>query len=361
MTPSAPELLHHIDRALRESAEVRPGLLDGDAGRALFRAYYFQLTGDDDQIDLLHALVERCLAAVATGVASRSHCSGLAGIGWGLQHLAALGMIDAADAFDELDRVLLPWVIADLDAGRSDFLHDGVGALLYAIERLPTPAARACVEAALDRLERVYRAAPLDLGLAHGAAAALVLASHADERGVACQPLLRRLTELVRAARSPCGPSLYPALAGDPEPSRLGWCYGDLAIASALWRAGTRLGDTAVLAAARELLVHTLAHRDADNGKIADVSLCHGSMGVSHMYRRAALATGDGGWLVGADRWLAHTLSLAARPHGLDFHLLSRDVACDDLLQGTAGVGLALIAALDPTTAPAWDRCLLLS
>ena len=104
MTPSAPELLHRIDRALRESADVRPGLLDGDAGRALFRAYYFELTGDDEQIDLLHALVERCLAAIAAGVPSRSHCSGLAGIGWALQHHAAQGVIEAAGAFDELDR-----------------------------------------------------------------------------------------------------------------------------------------------------------------------------------------------------------------------------------------------------------------
>jgi hypothetical protein len=38
-----------------------------------------------------------------------------------------------------------------------------------------------------------------------------------------------------------------------------------------------------------------------------------------------------------------------------------RFVACDDLLQGSAGVGLAMIAALDRETAPTWDRCLLLS
>ncbi len=186
-----------------------------------------------------------------------------------------------------------------------------------------------------------------------------MLASHADERGVACRPLLRRLTELVRAARAPREPSLYPTKADGTEPSRLGWCYGDLGIASALWQAGSRLGDPAVLDEARELLAHTLAYRDADNGKIADASLCHGSMGVSHMFRRAALATGDRAWLAGADRWLDHTLSLAARPHGLAFHLLDRDIACDDLLQGTAGVGLALIASLG--IEPAWDRCLLLS
>jgi hypothetical protein len=31
------------------------------------------------------------------------------------------------------------------------------------------------------------------------------------------------------------------------------------------------------------------------------------------------------------------------------------------MLEGVTGTGLALIAALDPATIPAWDRCLLLS
>jgi lantibiotic biosynthesis protein len=62
--------------------------------------------------------------------------------------------------------------------------------------------------------------------------------------------------------------------------------------------------------------------------------------------------------LLGADHWIKQTLQLKS---GLKF---SRDGGYETaygLLEGMTGIGLALIAALDPDTAPAWDRCLLLS
>ena len=93
-----------------------------------------------------------------------------------------------------------------------------------------------------------------------------------------------------------------------------------------------------------------------------DASLCHGSMGVSHMYRRAYLATGEPAYHQAAQRWLDHALDLrSAGPAG--FACWRRDgyIDCFDLLQGIAGIGLGLLAAIDVATPPAWDRCLLLS
>jgi len=46
---------------------------------------------------------------------------------------------------------------------------------------------------------------------------------------------------------------------------------------------------------------------------------------------------------------------------GLRAKLADAYVESDELLQGRIGIGLGLLAAVDRETAPAWDRCLLLS
>lgn len=109
---------------------------------------------------------------------------------------------------------------------------------------------------------------------------------------------------------------------------------------------------------------HTLKYRNSENGSIGDASLCHGSMGTSHIYRRAHAVTGDNLFLKGAEQWLQQSLQMENWKDGLTgFKYLTRNGYENNynLLEGTTGIGLALIAALDRDTLPSWDRCLLLS
>jgi hypothetical protein len=48
-------------------------------------------------------------------------------------------------------------------------------------------------------------------------------------------------------------------------------------------------------------------------------------------------------------------------PAGFKFYTDSKYENYYGILEGITGIGLSLIAALDPATTPAWDRCLLLS
>jgi hypothetical protein len=414
-------VLARIDLALREfvARAPQPGLLSGYGGAALFYAYSHLWTRNDLHLEQLHGVVGRTLEALEAEPPGLSHAGGLAGIAWCLQHLVRLGLIegdgaggaggdgDGGGVFDQIDDLLAAELDRALAAGQYDFLHEGLGIALYFIERLPDPRARAVLERAVTGLEATasrdegrggQRRDDIDairwrdhftrrardghdgpcynLGLAHGSSAIVAILASLHDHGVATErvaTLLRGATQWLRSTRLPADGdcvSLYPILVDadnrplGPTPSRLGWCYGDLAVATALGRAGASLGDRACSDEAHAILRHTVAQRTASNGAIMDAALCHGSMGVSHMLRRAHHATGDDALRAGADHWLAHTLQLGAGPgSAAGFRCWRDDTYVDafDLLQGITGIGLGLLAVLDPDTAPAWDRCLLLS
>jgi lantibiotic modifying enzyme len=392
-------IVDRIEQALRARLDdhTSPGLFDGACGQALFYAYLYEHTRDDAHLEVAHRIIERLVDLLATGHVSASHCGGLAGIAWCLDHLLERGLIDLEGSRDELftpvDELLCLRVLADLRDGRRDFLHHGLGAVPYLVARSRTPAVRACLEAVVDELERTSvtdesgtrwvdhlrdagGALVFNLGLAHGIPGILTLLSLIYERGIAVERasrLLRAGVRWVRASRLPDedqGVAMYPIRVdgngnaiGAPH-SRLGWCYGDLGIATAFAGIGARTGDRELVDDAHAMLRHTLAHRTPENGEIADASLCHGSMGVAQIYRRAHLSTGDGAFLAAAEQWLQHGLTLAQWVDGAaGFKARMRDgfETRLDLLQGVSGIGLAMVAALGPAGASAWARCLLIS
>lgn len=382
--------LVEIDRALGRWLETptAPGLLDGSCGAALFYAYYGALTGSDDHVERVHRIVGDAVDALATRSLSPAHCGGIAGIAWCLHHLADRGLVEAGEeVFETVDEVLCAAILRDVRAGARDFLHDGLGAALYLGERASVPHVRACLALVVEALERTAvhdergtrwiddRTNRFNLGLAHGNPGILALLAHLHERGIAPARTTALLADGVRWVRStrlpePRRGSHFPIAvdaAGEPtsrDASRLGWCYGDLGVAVSLLRAGRALGEPELVADAVEVLRHTAEHRSAEDGHIEDAALCHGSMGIAQIYRRASFVTGDEALRVEADRWIDHGLSLARWADGaagFKYSMAHGYVPSFTLLQGVAGIGLALVSALGPASESAWDRSLLLS
>ena len=100
---------------------------------------------------------------------------------------------------------------------------------------------------------------------------------------------------------------------------------------------------------------------------VRDAGLCHGAAGLAHMYNRLFHATGEESFREAARRWIARTLDMAEWSAGgatYRFWLPADGVVTASehagLLNGTAGVALALLAATTPIE-PMWDRMLLLS
>ncbi|MEP7143442.1 MAG: lanthionine synthetase C family protein [Ferruginibacter sp.] len=376
------------------------GLLSGYCGSALFYAYYYKLTAEKKYLNKLNYIIEKTIKTLSKKKLLYSHCSGIAGIAWGIQHLVKNGFIEqdeTENSFEEIDEFLFNVMKQDLNEYRYDFLHEGLGIMLYFLDKQPGAITQTYLEEAVTWLEKAMvtkdtgitwrdyspkkieggnQPASYNLGLAHGVPAILSILSMIYEKGTATGrilPLVERGVKWLLSNKNRTHDncvSLYPATVseGDNAPgakqSRLGWCYGDLSIAITLWNIGERLQNDYYKEEAYIIFEHTLKHRDIRNGGIVDASLCHGSMGVSHIYRRAYIATGNSFFLNGADQWLQQTLQMASWKNGLagfKYHTPNGYENNYNLLEGITGIGLALIAALDKDTTPAWDRCLLLS
>ncbi len=339
-----------------------PSLAGGSAGIALFLSYLAVCTGRTPSRQAMAHLRRALLGAGAEQ--DPRFFDGLPGVGWVAAHLGV-----EPELLSGLDSAVSGLLTADapyeLGAGL-------VGLGVYALERLPRPAAQGLVAEVLRLLElrlvrrrgqallqtpaehlppwqaRLAPAGLVDLGMAHGLAGALAFSASALSAGVSA-PRARRLVEALRAgllgeARRAAGagvPSMRVARGEPPMKPRLAWCYGDAGVACALLAAGDR-------GAARGLLdrVHPLTR------SVRSASLCHGAAGVMHLYSRLGLAIPA--LRDRAVEWMDAVLEDR-------YPLEERGAqAGHGLLSGEAGVGLALLAAVSDVE-PAWDRALLLS
>ncbi|KAA2241357.1 lanthionine synthetase C family protein [Chitinophaga agrisoli] len=379
--------------------ESMPGLLGGYSGCALFYAYYYHLTGKKKHLEQVHKILLKSVQALSEQELLLSHCSGVSGIAWGIHHLIQGGFAEAEDmeeVFGEVDDILGKFMTEELRTDKYDFLHQGLGPALYFLDRLPQPSAAAYLTNLVQELERSAvidadgvrwkdhfskTATEMDqdcfnLGLAHGMPAIVTILGMIKEKGIAMEATSRLLDgsmQFLLTMRNDPGEghiSLYPSAVGNHNTtvssrhSRLGWCYGDLGIAATLWGTGIRTGNPAWQQAGYDIFDYSLQHRDNKNGSVYDACLCHGAAGISHMYRRAYRDSKDARLLEGANHWLQQTLEMKTWEDGyagFKFYTHPNFENSHNLLEGITGIGLALIAALDEDTPPAWDRCLLLS
>jgi hypothetical protein len=379
-----------------------PSLAGGTAGLALLHGYLAQAeqqglraagfipagTTPAARLCLRHATV-----AVADNPTSASLYSGLTGVGWALTHLQSrLPGLDGEDDLGEIDDVLLRHLDQSPWPDDYDLISGLVGFGVYALERLPRPAAMACLQRVIDRLAETaeHRAEgitwwtdpawlPADtraqsprgyynLGLAHGVPGVIALLGQACAAEVAvarARPLLEGAVRWLLAQQGPGGFAALVEPGAAEKPARLAWCYGDPGVAAALLWAARCVAEPAwereALAIARRA-----AQRPPEQSGVVDAGLCHGAAGLGHLFNRMFQATGQP-WLAEAARsWLERALAMrrpGRGPGGYAAWQLGDDgvrtwVPDAGLLTGAVGIALALLAA---TTAiePAWDRMLL--
>jgi lantibiotic biosynthesis protein len=365
-----------------EVAKVRGAAVD----RTVFWAYASSALDEP----FANAAYDAALADLAAQVlAGASHPmlynEGLSGMGWALAHVTD----DSDGLLARIDQTMLGLVSHPSWRGDYDLTQGLVGYGVYFLERLrsgePADQAREGLERVVAHLaataERTADGAcwftrpdllqphlrtlwphgRYDCGVAHGSAGVVAMLARAaalPDPPTAAYALGHDAARWLIAQRQAPGPvgGRFPGLVvpGVPvEPTRSAWCYGDLGIATVLWRAEHDLG-----------IARGLAHETALDGAlrptthvhIEDVALCHGSSGIAHLYNRLYQATRDPALREAAQQWYGATLvadTLDALPGfalwGSHWHRL---------LDGAIGVGLALLAAVTRTP-PAWDRILL--
>ena len=322
--------------AIAETLAVADVAHDDAAGVALFWAYH---PGDEARrakaVEALYAAIEELDTPALHG--------GLVGAAWALAHVGE-GVDDALAQVDEL--------LAEDPPHGHDLIDGLAGVITYWLARPRSPVRDAGLARAIELLESsregaTWRTPPehlapeirarhatgvLDCGLAHGAPGPIAVLAQLDDtvvdgalaaraRGIAADA-----TAWLLAQRLPEG---MPAIAGG-KPMRLAWCYGDPGVSVALAR--TARGEA-------EGIARSAIGRD---GGVSEPSWCHGAAGLAHMFACWANATGDRGFGDAARAWYARTL---AAPR----------VTAPGLLDGAAGIGLVLLAAIGGEE-PAWDR-----
>ncbi|HWK88491.1 MAG TPA: lanthionine synthetase C family protein, partial [Longimicrobium sp.] len=373
------------------------GLGAGDAGVALFFHSLHAATGDDDHAAAARTLLDRAIGAIQLPEPSLELYRGALGVAWTLAHLRARGAADDGEGvLAAVDQAVLAALRAEPAPAAFDLVRGAAGLGVYALERVPAPAAAVeALDAVVERLERAaersgegaaWFTAPAalhpwqrarlprgvyDLGMAHGAAGVIALLARVVDAGVAARrarDLLDGAVRWLRAREMPAGSlSRYPGTIAPghaPGPARLAWCYGDPGVGIALLAAARALGSAELEAHARSVLRDAAARAPEGSG-VADAPFCHGAAGLAHLFHRAWRATGEAALRDAALRWLRAALDLPVpegsrsrfpfrAPGGRDAAWLDRP----GLLEGAAGVGLVLLAAVSPVP-PAWDRVFL--
>jgi hypothetical protein len=330
---------------------------------------------------------------------------GFLGIGWTHTHVGQVleewGEAEALAEMDDLMAALLARnrpLSLDLISGLAGFGVYGLQRLLVTGRRSPLAATLSALEQAashcaegttwftppLQLPSQQRKAAPqgyYNLGMAHGAPAAIAILGQALATGggtMAVSHLYRESVRWLLAQANPAGsPSRFdhwvargkarkPGAAGQVGWTRIAWCYGDLGLGVGLLLAAKGAGDPVTENLALEIC-RQAAHRPLAECGLMDAGLCHGAAGTAHLFHRLARATGEQSFRQAAEAHLQWLLAFRQQGLGIAGFRTWQPGAgrapgtwqdTPGMLEGAAGIGLALLAFL-PRTDPSWDAVLL--
>lgn len=400
------------DAASGHEARYPFSLAYGQAGISLFLSHYSRARMDPEVADGARERLESSLAALADVDMPLDLFRGIAGIGWVFSHVRDwLWEPDETDSCLQIDSILTEW--AALESVPTELMHGLAGLGVYALERTPRPSASRLLEAIVANLDRqaqrvrqgvawslpppAAQALRLDherrvaageeifdaqefgrattdrvfrLGVAHGVAGTMGMLGQmvsspyrSDKIGLLARDSMRWM---LAHRLSPGGFSCFPDLAGVSWPQhQTGWCNGDLGISLALFYTASRLHDEwaqeAALAVGRAEAAR--CSKDIEPQNRNNPILCHGHAGRAHLLNRFFQATGDETFRDAAISCYEQVLDLRVPGKGCGGFLVDEAgnrFEVRGFLMGSAGIGLALLAATTPGN-PEWDRPLGLS
>lgn len=202
------------------------------------------------------------------------------------------------------------------------------------------------------------------MGVAHGVPG--ILGALARTYRVATLPKAHRLVKaavqwLLANRRPNDGGSAFGRYAAysDRYSCRSAWCYGDPGVAASLLLAARTIGESRWEVVAIEIARKDCARSIEESGAV-DASLCHGTAGLGHLYNRMFQTTGLDVFHQAARLWFDRTVNWleTLRANSRSFSEATHGET--GLLEGIAGTGLALLAALGGPM-PDWDKPMNLS
>lgn len=384
-----------LSQEVCDKRNLPPGLMTELGGGCMFFFYHAKVFNNDTSYEKAYAILDRIIDMISY-LSKAEHftfCNGLAGIGWMINHLEKNDFIefDDNDILSDFDETLSNYLFKELARGNYDFLHGGMGAFNYFINRNQIPENQNTLIKAVEILdsikskhssgiywdffngvENVIERKNANLGLSHGVPS--ILAVLANLQSVVPNEATRGLIVnsanfILETKNKDIKYSLYPYTFKIDKPeeddSRLGWCYGDLGIALSLLAAGNSINDGKYRSEAIKIMKHSATRKSFRENQITDAALCHGTSGIAQIFKRFYFETGDPIFNESSNYWIGHTLDLLVSRQDLKTSMTRWDnklgyVDCYGLLEGISGVGLSLLSATSDTPL-SWDEVLLIS
>jgi class I lanthipeptide synthase len=193
----------------REAAAIGPSLAGGAAGLAVFYRYLAEAELGGGYEATSRRFLEQATDAVGSVRMAPSLYGGFAGVAWAMAHLERRSSgSNTGESTEAVDEALKGYLNRRGWQSDYDLVSGLVGFGVYAIERLPAPAATACLEGVVDRLGEtaecgaggvIWHTAPqllppqqrelypqgyYNLGLAHGVPGVIAVLGAACAAGV---------------------------------------------------------------------------------------------------------------------------------------------------------------------------------
>jgi hypothetical protein len=263
---------------------------------------------------------------------------GLSGLGWVTEHVIRQlrrfqGSQErgAIQINDDTDSALLLELQRGRWQGTCDLTTGLTGIGLYFLQRLPAARAKQGLELVIGHLEASsFFEGGASVG--RGLAGVVFLLNEAAAAGVDAPRANRLLVKGTEALPDRLTESTNPCA----------WSEGELGVAAVCLQ--VRMGEC------RHGLERCLEATPAGR----DLSLLNGAAGAAHMWNRISRITGDKRCREASLTWWERAIDLYEETTP------AADAAGAEFLGGSAGVALALLAALTPVE-PAWDGLLCLS
>lgn len=383
--------LHEIAEVFTDDAykeDCTNNFLGDSSGAVLFLLYYAKQFGNEMALSKAADLFAKVAHAYNSGYA---YPPSLAKFLFLVLHVKSMELIEFGD-YSEEETALLQSYLRKTAANfykdkNFDILHGGLGNGLFLLKSGDVSGIKEMVEgvaslAEVDKNGLKWYALTnyeenrwtYNLGFAHGIPSIVAMLSKIHGKGMErerCAELIEGAVNYILAQKLPKGN--YNSIFGNyahestekPYSSRLAWCYGDLGIAVALWRASKALCRKDWEDEAKAILRHASQRRDLKENTVIDACFCHGTSGIAHVFNRMWRETGMPECKDAAAYWINQTLCMARFEDGLagyktwqgDKRGFQNEYG---LLEGIAGIGLALLSFLSDED-PTWDECLLLS
>jgi lantibiotic biosynthesis protein len=393
---SNPSALEEIEHGIVASAlsSSKLSLASGLAGVLVMQAHLFRMNPTLGRAANIKNLLNRVIEEISEQELQSGLWSGLCGVLYALEfthgtdpELLGEHKDSVLSFVEETDELLVSFVERS-PAPHFDLVSGLCGIGAYALSKSDREASGKIFSAVERRLELLsdrtddmcaWRTLPAhvpsngtelqkkvgryDLGLAHGTPGVIALLGYALGFNLQTNQtrtiLDRAVAWLLAQSRSDLGDSEYASMftpgqkADVNVPSRLGWCYGDLSVASALTVAA-RATDNVELQSYCEKLIERRLAQSWSSFKLDSLGLCHGDSGILHILKYYDSSPGSG-----IRQHVSHSLLQRIDAQN---NLNSCKVENFGLLEGWAGIMLGLhdfMGNQPPGFDRPWNLCLL--